>query len=88
MSYLDSSFFVIRVVAAVGDNQVIHKPDTHHATGLLYASRQLIISHTGLQTARRVIMTDGQDGSVAEHGFAHQDAYIDAHLADAPMCNA
>ena len=49
MSYLDFSFFVIRVVAAVGDNQVIHKPDAHHVAGLSNTLCQVIVSLTGLQ---------------------------------------
>ena len=56
---------MVRVVAAVSNDQMIHKLDAHHVAGLLDAFCQVVVSLTGFQTARRVVMTDGHDGGIA-----------------------
>ena len=85
---LNESFFFIRVIASVCDDDVIHKLDTHHVAGPLDTLCQVVVGLTGPETARWVVMADSQDGGVAEHGLADDDAHIDTYLRDAAVSNA
>ena len=76
---------MIGVILPIGHNDMIHKVDAHEFTSPLDGLRQLIVSTTGTQAPRRMVMTDGQDGGVGEDSLADDDSDIDSRFRDATM---
>ena len=80
MQHLETPRLVVAEIGTIGDDDVILKLDAHDTAGLANAFCQVVVGRTGTQAARRVIMADGEDGGVAQHGLADDDTDIDCNL--------
>ena len=77
---LEFATFCIRVVGAVGDDDMIHELDAHEVACLLETLGQVVVGLAGPDAARGVVMADGDDGGVGEYGLADDDADVDSDL--------
>ena len=89
---LQSSFFPIAVITAVGYNNVVGKVNTHHVTTLFYLARYFVIMTARCQISTGMIVGYSQCGGIVEQTFAHNDAYIyccfgNASATDANLTN-
>ena len=79
---------MIAVVGTIGDDDMVEKADAHQATGILNGVSEVVVHLAGVQAARGVVVADGQDGGIGQHGFANDDADIHTDLADAATGDA
>ena len=84
---LEFATFCITVVGPVGDDDVVEDVDAHQSAGFLDRVGELVVHAAGSQASRRVVVADGKDGGIGQHGLADDDAHVDAHLADAAVGN-
>lgn len=82
---LEFATFCIRVVLAVGDDDVVHEEDTHQFAGPLDAAGQFIVGLAGGKVARGMVVADGEDSRIGEHSLTDDDSDIDGCLRDATM---
>ena len=76
---------MVAEVVAIGEDDVIHEVDAHQFAGLLQLSSQVVVVLAGTQVARRMIVTDRNDGSIGQYRFTHNDTNIDGCLCNAAM---
>ena len=67
---------MVTVVSPVRHNHMVEEMDSHHLTGLLDALCQHIVGLARGETARRVVMTAGEDGGIGKYGLLHDDADV------------
>ena len=69
--YLDLqlSLVVIGIETAIGDDDMVHKKETHDFACLLYLQGELVVCLAGQRTVAGVIVTKGDDGGIVEYGF-------------------
>ena len=77
MRFLALAGFVIGVVLAVGDDDVIHEVDAHQCAGMLDALGQFPVGTAGSEAAGGVVVADGKDGGIGEDGLTDDDADIE-----------
>ena len=80
-----SALFVEGVVMAVGDNDVVHEEDAHQFASPFDGCGQFRVGSAWRETARRVIVTDGQYGGIDQDCFSHDDADVDSCFGNAAM---
>ena len=76
------------VILPIGDDDVVEEVDVHHFAGTVEAPCQHLVGFAGGEIARRVVVTDGEDGTVGEDSLLHDDTDVDGRLRDAPMRDA
>ena len=84
---LEFTTFMIAVVVAIGDDDVVAEADAHQFAGFADAGGQRVVLMAGTQAAGGVVVADGKDGGVGQNGFAHDNADVDRDLADASVGN-
>ena len=82
---LTLALFVIAVVAAVGNDDVILEVNAHDVAGFLDGLCQTVVVGTGTDASRRVVMSQGYDGGVAKYGLLNDEAHVDGGLGNAAM---
>ena len=85
---LQPPFFAIAVIAAISDDDMVKKIDTHQLAGLADAVGELVVLPAGTLAATGMVVTDSKDRGVAEQRVLDNDTHVDGRLRDATVTDA
>ena len=57
--------FVVTVISAIGNDDMVEQIDTHNIASFLHALGKFVIVVTGFGIVAWVVVTEGHDGGVA-----------------------
>lgn len=61
---LQESFFMVRIIGTIGNDNVIEKTYAHGVASLMYAVGEPVIHHTGHNVSARMVMAYSQYGGI------------------------